>query len=128
MLKEMTLVEQIKYLMKKKGVKNQSQLSKLSGVPLTTLDGLLNTSNRINGPRIDTIEKICAGLGLTLAEFFSGVEPTEIKLAYEYNINEEEFINFIKLYKDKTFMKAVDFIQSLDEKTRDVLIKAIDIK
>ena len=124
----MILIERIHELMKKKGIKNAWQLSKVSGVPPTTLDGILNRGARTNGPKIDTLEKICAGLGMTLLEFLSGVEPAEVKMAENHGITEEEFATLVKLYHDKSFMQAVRFIQSLDEKTKDVLIKAIEIK
>lgn len=123
----MDIVERIHQLMKLKRIENVWQLSKISGVPPTTLDGILNRGARMNGPRLDTIEKICAGLGLTLIEFLSGVEPAEIKIAEHHGINEEDFTTLAKLYHDKKFMKAVRFIQSLDEETRDILIKAIEI-
>lgn len=123
----MDLVEHIHDLMKKKGIENVWQLSKISGIPPTTLDGILNRGTRSNGPRIDTLEKICAGLGLTLIEFLSGVEPAEVKIATAHGINEEEFAAILKLYNDKSFMETVRFIESLDEETREVLIKAIEI-
>lgn len=123
----MDLVERIHDLMKKKGIENVWQLSKISGIPPTTLDGILNRGTRSNGPRIDTLEKICAGLGLTLIEFLSGVEPAEVKMANAHGINEEEFAAILKIYNDKSLMRAVRFIESLDEDTRDILIKAIEI-
>lgn len=123
----MDIVERIRELMKKKGIENVWQLSKVSGVPPTTLDGILNRGARMNGPRIDTLEKICVGLGLTLIEFLQGVEPTEVKMAKTHGINEEEFSAILKLYNDSSFMEAVRFIESLDKETRDILIKAIEI-
>lgn len=123
----MDVIERIKELMKKKGIETVWQLSKLSGVPPTTLDGMLNRGARTNGPRIDTLEKICAGLGLTLIEFLSGVEPVETTMAEKHKINPEEFTELIKLYHDESFMQAVRFIKSLDERTRDIIIKAVEL-
>ena len=123
----MDIVERIRELMKKKGIENVWQLSKVSGVPPTTLDGILNRGARMNGPRIDTLEKICVGLGLTLIDFLKGVEPPEVEMAKTHGISEEEFSTILKLYNDKSFMEAVRFLESIDKETRDILIKAIEI-
>ena len=44
------------------------QLAKLSGVSPSTLR---NTKRREGQLKIDTIERICAALGITLSEFFA---------------------------------------------------------
>ena len=35
----MTFIERLEYLMKKNGIKNRSELSRVSGIPYTTVDG-----------------------------------------------------------------------------------------
>ena len=67
----MDIVNRINYLMKLRGIDNVWQLAKVSGVPPTTLDGILNKDTRRNGPRIDTLEKICKGLEVSLIDFFN---------------------------------------------------------
>jgi len=46
-----------------------NDLARVSDVPLSTIKNILNGASR--NPGITTINKICAGLGITLAEFFS---------------------------------------------------------
>ncbi len=44
------------------------RLAKESGIPYSTLNTMLH---KTNAPSIPTIERICSGLGITLAQFFS---------------------------------------------------------
>lgn len=45
------------------------ELAKLSGVPQTTLNELMQ--GRTLRPRVDTIKKICYGLNISMIEFFN---------------------------------------------------------
>ena len=56
----------IKELMKAKNI-TEYRLAKLSGLSQSTLSNLFN---RNTAPTIPTVEAICAGLGITLAQFF----------------------------------------------------------
>ena len=124
----MDIVNRINYLMKLRGIDNVWQLSKVSGVLLTTLDGIIKKDTRRNGPRIDTLEKICNGLEVSLIDFFNdGVKIKEENIMTKYNINEAEFLEVLKIYQDKSFMKALNCFSKLDETTREILIKAIDL-
>lgn len=124
----MDIVNRINYLMKLRGIDNVWQLAKVSGVPPTTLDGILNKDTRRNGPRIDTLEKICKGLEVSLIDFFNdGVKIKEENIMTKYNINETEFLEVLKIYQDKSFMEALNYISKLDETTRNILIKAIEL-
>ena len=124
----MDIVNRINYLMKLRGIDNVWQLAKVSGVPPTTLDGILNKDTRRNGPRIDTLEKICNGLEVSLIDFFNdGVKIKEENIMTKYNINETEFLEVLKIYQDKSFMEALNYISKLDETTRNILIKAIEL-
>ena len=63
----MDVLARIRGLMEEKNL-NEYKLSQLSGVPQSTLNSLFNR-NYI--PSIPTLELICKGLGLTMAEFMS---------------------------------------------------------
>lgn len=56
----------IKNLMKQKGV-TEYKLSKLSGLSQSTIS---NIFNRNTEPTIPTLEAICNGLGISMAQFF----------------------------------------------------------
>jgi len=59
--------ERIQQYMKLKGIHTNTQLSKLSGVPLTTLQDILREKR---DPRVETIKAIAKGLGVKPSEFF----------------------------------------------------------
>ena len=46
-----------------------NDLARVSDVPLSTIKNILNGASK--NPGITTINKICTGLGITLAEFFA---------------------------------------------------------
>lgn len=43
------------------------QLSKASGIPYSTLNTMLNNQNM---PSLNTLERLCDGLGISITEFF----------------------------------------------------------
>lgn len=57
----------IKQLMKKKNI-SEYRLAKLSGLSQSTIS---NIFNRNTAPTIPTIEAICNGLGISIAQFFA---------------------------------------------------------
>lgn len=59
----------INYFLKKKGYSSLWELYKNSGVPKSTINGLLST-NIHSLPRLPTLLHICEGLGTNLKEFF----------------------------------------------------------
>jgi len=59
----MNFLEKLDYLMKKKGL-NKSKLSKLSGVPYTTIDGFYKKG--YENTKISTIQKIALALDVSL--------------------------------------------------------------
>lgn len=62
----MDIVTRINQLCKEKGIESVYELSKITGVRQSTLQHVMAG----NSPRIDTMERICQGLGITIAEFF----------------------------------------------------------
>lgn len=50
---------------------SQYELSKRAGMTQSSISSLLNEGNV---PKITTIEKVCKGFGITLAQFFSSDE------------------------------------------------------
>jgi len=63
----MDLVDKLIKLREARGL-SQNSLAKLSGIGQTTLSDI---ENRKKSPNIITLEKICAALNVTLAEFFA---------------------------------------------------------
>ncbi len=62
------VIERIKYYLNKKQL-TQYQLSKLSGVPQSTISSIL--TNQTKNINLETIYDICAGLEIELDEFFN---------------------------------------------------------
>ena len=70
------------------------QLAEKTGIPYSSLNSSIN---RDSPPKIDTLEKICATFGVSLAQFFLDDEQIEI-----LNAKEKELIaNFRKLSENK---------------------------
>ena len=61
------VAERIKELCNKKNM-SQYELAKRAGMTQSSLSTLLNKGNV---PRITTLEKVCKGFGITLAQFFA---------------------------------------------------------
>lgn len=59
-------IEHIKELCAERGW-SYYQLAKSAGLPYSTLSTLLNNTNL---PSLTTLEKICSGFGISLADFF----------------------------------------------------------
>lgn len=64
------MAERIRELCAKKKM-SQYELSKRAGMTQSSISSLLNEGNV---PKITTIEKVCKGFGITLAQFFSSDE------------------------------------------------------
>ncbi|MGN0167808.1 MAG: helix-turn-helix domain-containing protein [Acetatifactor sp.] len=63
---EFQVIERIKELCVLRGW-TYYRLAKESGIPYSTLNTMLHKTNI---PSVPTLEKLCAGLGITLAQFF----------------------------------------------------------
>lgn len=84
----MTFIERLEYLMKKNGIKNRAELSKVSGIPYTTVDGFYKRGT--DNIKLSTLLKLaeCLHCSLdyladdsrsvdTLAAHFEGEQFTE---------------------------------------------------
>lgn len=100
MMSENFCIQKIKRLMTINGF-TPYQLSKKSGVPLSTINSMLKKNTY---PRIDTLEKICTACGITLSQFFtdrsSAFTLEQEKLVYYYN-----GLNQVKKYAAMQFIK-----------------------
>ncbi|MBQ2134403.1 MAG: helix-turn-helix transcriptional regulator, partial [Phascolarctobacterium sp.] len=67
MQKENYVIDKIEMLRKKRNL-SRYRLARRSGLALSSVSNLLN---RKNVPTIYTLEKLCAALGVTMAQFFS---------------------------------------------------------
>lgn len=77
----MNIIECIEKLAKEKNM-SWYKLAQKSGISQSTLSNLIN---RCNSPSVDTLEKICNGLGISLSEFFCVMEETPASRNDEYN-------------------------------------------
>lgn len=78
------------------------QLAKESSIAYSSLNNLFQRNTE---PTLPTLRKICAGLGVSLSEFFSD-EPTPVKL--EYSAEERNLISLYQSLKlpDKKLLYA----------------------
>ena len=88
----MSFLERLEYLMKKHGIKNNAELSKISGVPYTTIDGFYKKG--YDNVKLSTLRKLSSCLNCsidylvddapleadTLAAHFDGSEYTPDQL------------------------------------------------
>ena len=58
-----------------------NKLSMMCGITQSTLNNIINTGSK--RPQVDTIKKICDGLGICLGEFFSADSFKEIDEEFE---------------------------------------------
>lgn len=72
MLAENYIIDRIESLCEKKHI-SRYRLSQKTGLAQSSISNLLN---RKSVPTIPTLEKICEGLGVTLAQFFAGEGET----------------------------------------------------
>lgn len=77
----------IKELMEERGW-SLYKLAKESGIPYSSLNSLFQKNNQ---PTITTLERICAGLHITIGEFFSDCTPYR-QPEQEYNKEEKDII------------------------------------
>ena len=61
------VAKRIKNLCKERGI-SINKLANLSGLTQSTVDSIIRGKSR--NPRLATIKKICAGLGITASQFF----------------------------------------------------------
>ena len=83
--------ERIRNLMKERNI-TEYRLAKLSGLSQSTIS---NIFVRNTAPTIPTVEAICAGLGITLSQFFS--ESNKEKIVYLSEEQVELFNNWLSL-------------------------------
>lgn len=83
--------ERIKELMKVKNITDY-RLAKLSGLSQSTISNLFN---RNNAPTIPTLEAICNGLGISMAQFFT--DDSDESLVYLTAEQKELFDEWVAL-------------------------------
>lgn len=90
-------IEYIKEVKKKKGLTNQ-ELSKLSGIPVGTLNKIL--SGHTPDPQFETVKALCRALGISLAELddYETNEPHTIAAHFDGDEFTEEQLERIKAF------------------------------
>lgn len=74
MTEEMDVLERIKAMCRERNF-SYYELAKRSGIPYSTLNTLLLKGTQ---PSLPTLRRICAGLGITLQQFFAGEEDSQV--------------------------------------------------
>lgn len=66
-MEENYIVERIKQLCEEKNM-SQYEVAKRAGITQSSMSNLMNRGSQ---PRVDTLGKVCHGLGISLAQFFA---------------------------------------------------------
>ena len=74
MAEEIDVLEQIKHMCQERNF-SCYELAKRSGIPYSTLNTLLLKGTQ---PSLPTLRKLCAGLGITLQQFFAEEEDSQV--------------------------------------------------
>ena len=94
------IIARIEQLCKKKGI-SRYRLAQESGIAQSSISTLLN---RKSIPTIQTLEKICEGLDITLAQFFAGDEEfpdltaDQKQLLSDWNAMDDHQKELVKAY------------------------------
>ena len=120
----MKFQERLQFLMKLKGIDNVLEFAKLHDIAPTTMDGIMKRQQRSNGPRIDTLQKICKGLGITVGEFLEESPTEEEKVFQRLNLDDDSILYIAAHLREPGFIEAVDLMQKMPIKARLVLQKA----
>ena len=94
------IIARIEQLCKKKGI-SRYRLAQESGIAQSSISTLLN---RKSVPTIQTLEKICEGLDITLAQFFAGDEEfpdltaDQKQLLSDWNAMDDHQKELVKAY------------------------------
>lgn len=85
------------------------KLSKESGIPYSSLNSLFQKNNQ---PTVSTLEKICIGFHITMADFFSENTPFP-KNTYDITKEERMIIELIRSLNKRDHKLALDFLKLL---------------
>lgn len=94
------IIERIEQLCEKKHI-SRYRLAQKSGIAQSSISTLLN---RKSVPTIQTLEKICEGLDMTLSQFFAGdaeipdLTEAQKQLLLDWNAMDEQQRELVKAY------------------------------
>ena len=71
-----------------------TRLADISDVPRSTIQDIIKRKNK--NPRVNTVEKICLGLNITLSEFFSQEPLPKPVLPFEAEMEIRSFEQYIR--------------------------------
>ena len=110
----MDFLDRLRDLSKKKGIMNNMQLSKASGVPYTTIDGFYRVG--YDNAKLSTLKKLAKTLDCTLEYLVNG-DVEEVGLAYRQTLD-----RIAKRYTDSpVFRQLLDVYASLDRAEQDAV-------
>lgn len=126
----MNISERINQICIEKNITSVYELAKVTKVAQSTLQNILAG----NSPRTDTLEKICAGLGVTMSEFFAddskSLEQHELKKKYPRDfvkmIQQEDFTlnGELATPEDKERMIQIYYLMWQDSKEKNKKARA----
>lgn len=104
-------------LLKMRALMNQRgwsiyRLAKESGIPYSSLNSLFQKNNQ---PTLPTIEKICDGFHISLAEFFADCPPYRAE-SYAFSDDEIEMIDLYRSLKNSDKRLILSYLRGFCKK------------
>lgn len=91
------------------------RLAKASGIPYSTLNTMLHKTNI---PSVPSLTKICNGLGITLAQFFSDQDETA-----KLTPDQKQCLGLWEKLDDSGRELAMAYMQGLEDRQKIALLK-----
>ena len=102
----MDATERIKELLKQRGW-SAYKLSKQSGLAESTVNNILK---RNTVPSVTTLEAICGGFGMTIAQFFAEGEMIEV------TSDVSELVRYYSVLSDEQKKLAIELLKKMNQK------------
>jgi len=102
----MDATERIKELLKQRGW-SAYKLSKQSGLAESTVNNILK---RNTVPSVTTLEAICGGFGMTIAQFFAEGEMIEV------TPDVSELVRYYSVLSDEQKKLAIELLKKMNQK------------
>lgn len=102
----MDATERIKELLKQRGW-SAYKLSKQSGLAESTVNNILKRNTL---PSVTTLEAICGGFGMTIAQFFAEGEMIEV------TPDVSELVRYYSVLSDEQKKLAIELLKKMNQK------------
>ena len=125
------VVSRIAYFMEVAGIKSINELANRALLTQSTVDNIMRRKNQ--SPKVETLEKICDGLGITLYEFFA---PDIVELVLEkadrMNLDTEgrkiinEYKKMLPQEQQKHLLLTLNKLIYLPDYDREAIVRIIE--